>query len=462
MKLRLDEPIEASGSFWQPEEPDAQISGVLRITESGRATLELRGAIFNVPDRDVHRFVGVIDRLGAVTLDQCYTSSFTLAGTQAVWRFYVRYALVGVHYGAQECMSFEQVTLSVEGLDEWLGISGFRIDPTSYFPDSGRLGQFSVDFQVPDTTAVELSEDLELEFFYGVTLPSLQRVITEVTIRQESYIRLKPRNPLHIDDLISLSMNIRNFLCFAIGQTVSIRTFTVRTQEIRREYDDRMVPIEVYFQSPHHLDEAPDVHEHRMLFRYPEIRDDIGMMLVRWLDGYEIYKPTLDLYFTSRFDFAMYLDVRFTNLAQALEAMHRRTSDDTVMPIEEFTAIRDSLLSVCPPHRMEWLKARLRYDNELSLRRRLKHLVEPFQEWFGNRRRREAFVGKVVDSRNYLTHFDQSLEVSVIDGQDLYELCEKLDALIQLNLLKAIGFSEDAIRSIVQDPHRPLKRKLQI
>ena len=67
--MRLDEPIEASGSFWQPEEPDAQFSGVLRITESGRATLELRGAIFNVPAGDAHRFVGVVDRLGAVTLD---------------------------------------------------------------------------------------------------------------------------------------------------------------------------------------------------------------------------------------------------------------------------------------------------------------------------------------------------------------------------------------------------------
>ena len=379
-----------------------------------------------------------------------------------MWRFYVRYALVGVQYGEQEIIPFEQVTLSVEGLDEWLGISGFRIDPTSYFPDSGRLGQFSVDFQVPDTTAVELSEDLELEFCYGVTLPPLQRVITEVTIRQESYIRLKSRIPLHIDDLISLSMNIRNFLCFAIGQTVSIRTFTVRAQEIRREYDGGMVPIKVYFQSPHHPDESPDVHEHRMLFRYPEIRDDIGTKLVRWLDGYEIYKPTLDLYFTSRFDFAMYLDIRFTNLAQALEAMHRRTSDDTVMPIDEFTAIRNSLLSTCPPHRIEWLKARLRYDNELSLRQRLRHLVEPFQEWFGNSSRREAFVSKVVDTRNYLTHYDQNLEDRATGGQGLYDLCEKLDALIQLNLLKEIGLSEDAIRSIVQDPHRPLKRKLQI
>ena len=456
--MRLDEPIEASGSFWLPEEPDAQFSGVLRITKSGRATLELSGRFINFLDTDALRFVGNADGLGLVTLDQCYTSSFSLGGRSS-WRFHVEYVLVGVGYRTEESISFEQVTFSVEGFDEWMSISGFSIGPADFLTN---LGQLSIDFRVPDSIAFGLSNDLDMEFCFGVVYPQLKRVITEATIKQEAYIRLRSREPLSIADLKSLSLKIRNFLCFAIGQTVSITTFAVQTEHISSEFDGRMVPIKVYFQSPHHPEEVPAIYEHRMLFRYAEAGHHIEAMLVKWLNGYEEYKPTLDLYFTSMFDFSMYLDVRFTGLVQALEALHRRTSEETVMAAAEFNAIRESLLSQCPPDRREWLEARLKYDNELSLRQRLKRLIVPFRQWFGNSRNREMFVGRVVDTRNYLTHYDQSLADSAADGQELYELCEKLDALIQLNLLKEIGLSEDAIRSIVQDPHRPLKRKLQI
>ena len=458
--LRLDERIEASGSFWLPEEPDRKFSGVLCISDSGNATLEVREETRQItfPIEEGIRIVGRMDQLGYVTLEECISRSFS-SGLSSTWSFYVRYVLVGVGFEDGETPHFEQVQFSVEGLSDWLGISGFNIPLEEY---SSNQGQITISFRIPNSIEVPLSEDLDMEFCFGVTFPSIRRVITEATMSQNAYIRLKSRNHLHIDDIVELSLKIRNFLCFAIGQTVSIRTFTVHTDTIRREYDDsQMVPIRVYFQSPQHPDEAPEIREHRMLFRYPEIKDDIGSMLVKWLDGYEIYNPTLSLYFTARFDFVMYLVVRFTNLTQALEAMHRRTSDKTVMQVEEFTSIQDSLLTQCPANQKVWLKTRLQYANELSLRQRLKRLVAPFREWFGNSESREAFVGKVVDTRNYLTHYDQGLACRAAGGQDLYDLCEKLDALIQLNLLKAIGFSDDAIRLVVNGPYSPLKRKLR-
>ena len=223
--MRLSEPIEAAGSFWLPEEPDRKFSGVLRISESGRATLELQeqNRRYDFPkDNDV-RFAGIVDKLGYITLEQCQNLSFSV-GSLSIWRFYARYVLVGVAYEVDDSPYFEQVRFSVEGLDEWLGFSGFKIDHEAYFSN---LGQLSIRFQVPDTIAYSLSGDFDLEFCFGVSYPSLKAVITEATIKQEAYIRLKSRTPIHIDDLAALSLKIRNFLCLAIGQTVSIKTFTV-------------------------------------------------------------------------------------------------------------------------------------------------------------------------------------------------------------------------------------------
>ena len=45
--MRLAEPIETTGMFWLPEQPDTQLSGVLKISESSEITVDLAGAFGN-------------------------------------------------------------------------------------------------------------------------------------------------------------------------------------------------------------------------------------------------------------------------------------------------------------------------------------------------------------------------------------------------------------------------------
>ena len=166
--MRLSEPIEAAGSFWLPEEPDRKFSGVLRISESGRATLELQeqNRHYDFPtDNDV-RFAGIVDKLGYITLERCQNLSFSV-GSLSIWRFYARHVLVGVAYEVDDGPYFEQVRISFEGLDDWLGLSGFNFDPTAYLSN---LRQISVGFQLPDTIAYSLSDDLDLEFCFGASI----------------------------------------------------------------------------------------------------------------------------------------------------------------------------------------------------------------------------------------------------------------------------------------------------
>ena len=458
--MRLSEPIEASGSFWLPEEPDAEFSGVLRISEAGSITLDIQGGYVPFLDLGALRFVGMTDRLGAVTLESCYNQS-SYIGSPSKWSFHVEYVLVGVHIDADELLAFEEVTLSIEGLGEWLAISGIDFD--SDFDACGN-GTWSVNFQLPSPITLALSDDLDLEFSFGVQFsPVRLPTNTKAVVEQHSYASLRLKEQIHFTELRCLAIKIRNFLWFATSVPVSIQTFTVRTEQIKRErqgVESQPYPIRVYFQSPHHLEKAPSISGHRMLFRLPDVRDNLECIVSEWLRSYEKFRPTFDLYFSSSVDFSMYLEVRFTGLVQALEAMHRRTSDETVMPQEEFNSIRDSLLSDCPSSRREWLETRLKYDNELSLGQRLKRLVAPFRQWFGNNTEREAFIRKVVDTRNYLTHYDQSLVDKAADGQELHNLCEKLDALIQLNLLKAVGFQNNDIEALVSRAHSPLKWRL--
>ena len=86
-------------------------------------------------------------------------------------------------------------------------------------------------------------------------------------------------------------------------------------------------------------------------------------------------------------------------------------------------------------------------------------MIEPFKDLFGNSKKRNSFIGKVVDTRNYLTHYDSSLENKADSGEDLGKLYTKLEALFQLHFLRLIGIDDNTIKSMVNENYA-LRNKL--
>ena len=85
-----------------------------------------------------------------------------------------------------------------------------------------------------------------------------------------------------------------------------------------------------------------------------------------WLD------PVCALYFGTLYNPSRYLDLNFLSLVHAIEAYHRRGSDETDKPAGEHEARLKEILDAAPAAYRDWLGEKLRYSNELSLRRRLK------------------------------------------------------------------------------------------
>jgi len=52
----------------------------------------------------------------------------------------------------------------------------------------------------------------------------------------------------------------------------------------------------------------------------------------------------------------------------------------------------------------------------------------------------------VVDTRNYLTHYEEDPEKCVVRGEDLYHLIQKLKILLEICLLTELGFSSEEIK----------------
>ena len=465
--MRLSESIEKTGFFWLPEEPKNRLPGVLRISESGKITLKISYSLDlsedatkkfppgfpleGLEDRNLNRVVGIIDN-DLITLDECFykDGNTSLTGGVSTSTIYANRAFIGVNYDEKEKISFSEIIFSVDGLDEWLLVSGFQVEPS--WKENGGLENVSIHFSPPEEISFNLPDGVELKFTFSWSWPSPNS--TEVRINQKAYISLKSKELRPIEYFLDLVSKLHNFLCFAIDKTVSLDSVTCYsseiTQEIWGEKKDE-IPIKVYYRSIPYSEIEPEVHWPDMLFSYRNIADKIEKILTKWLESYEIYEPAFNLYFASMFSGQKYLEWKFLSLAQGIETLHRRSSQYTEMPDEEFIKLKRSILEGIPENKKDWLEARLKYANELSLRKRIKQMIKPFKDLFGNGRQRDSFIGKVVDTRNYLTHYDSRLETKAASRESLWELCMKLEALFQLHFLWLIGMDIESIKSIVNE-----------
>ncbi len=197
-----------------------------------------------------------------------------------------------------------------------------------------------------------------------------------------------------------------------------------------------------------------------MLFRFEQIREDAQRIVNNWFDAYDKIAPALDLYFSTKTGAHKYLESQFLALAQGLETYHRRTSNEKLMDEAVFKELTENLIKQCPEENKEWLSGRLKYGNEVNLRRRIKLIIEPFKEFIGTNKEREKLINTIVDTRNYLTHYDNSLESKAASDKDLFSLCRKMEAIFQIHLLQVLGFTQIQIKSIF-DNSDELQQKLK-
>ena len=471
--MRLAKPIETTGLFWLPEQPDTKLSGVLKISELGEITVDLAGMFGDplvTPRRlgvsarpsedeaapDPGRIVGILERGGRLTLDRCLHQKgrFSLPGHVSTSTVSAELALVGAEYSKGEEVLFSEFRFSVEGLDAWLSISGIEIEPNT----ASRGGL--IRYHVPDDIPVHVPTEAELRFRFGLTLPSVSVPITVATVQQTAEVQIKLREPRPIEYFSSMAFKLCNFLTLVLDEAVSIQSMTGYLDQETTGGESRRVPVKLYGQFAPWPEKKPTIRLHYALFRYPQVAIQLDNIMGKWFENYETFEPAFNLYFALRAQPSQFLDTKILWLCQALETFHRRSSDETEMSEEEFASLRKLVMQNCPPNRKQWLGPRLR--NELSFRDRIKRLLGPLNRWFGDVEKREAFVKIVCDTRNYLTHYDEATTKNRAIGSDeQFELYEKLEALFQLHLLGQLGFDDLLIDSIIQG-NRRLRRRLGI
>lgn len=458
--MRIAETLTKSGFFWLPSDSENKLPGTLTVRDGGEIELEVLGFFKGYqPLKDappISRIVGIIEKDGYVTLDEClYTNSTMTFGGISKAHVFVHRALFGIGYDEQEPVILDDFRFSVEGLEDWLGLSG--IETTHDLANKTA----TIKYVPQDEITLSLENGLQLAFGLSWTLPGSHRV-TEAKITQKAYVRLRAPEPRPLDEFTSTARLLTNFFCFATDETVTLDSVTGRmTNPPSKEGEaPERLDMRIVFQSLPFSEKPPKAEWHRMLFRFTEVRDSAQTMINNWLAAYETFRPALDLYFSATTGAHRFIDSRFLALVQAVETLHRRTSNETFLEQAAYDALAATIVGLCPDEHKEWLRSKLAYGNEISLANRIKRTIEPFKDRLGSSKERKRLVRSIVDTRNYLTHYDEALRHKVADGSDLYRLCQRLEGMLQLRFFSEVGFSSDQIGRIIEANDR-LRSKLE-
>ncbi|WP_175796552.1 HEPN domain-containing protein [Burkholderia anthina] len=461
--MRLIENFEKSGFFWLPSSPEKKVPGTLRILDGGNTNLEIVGSFENHFDSlntniNIGRIVGHIEGDKLVTLERCFYKTKSLSfGGIAKSSIRANKALIGVSYDDEEEVLINQFQFSVDGIDEWVGISGIKVDRQFESKTS------SISYLPPENISITLNDGLRLVITFTWTLPGFP-VTTEAKITQKAYFGLVSDEARPLDDFISAAYKITNLVGFSVDKTVCLESVTVAANSLPiGNFDGKPVlaKIALFYASLPYTKERPQIARHEMLFNFLQIRGDWERIINNWFSAYDLIDPALNLYFSTKTGVHKYLDSKFLALAQGLETYHRRTSNEKQMDEKAFESIKELLTEKCPEEYQEWLSGRLRHGNEINLRKRLKRIIEPFNDVIGSRDHQKRLISSIVNTRNYLTHYDQSLEAESSTGIDLWNLCKKMEAIFQLHILQVLGFSPDQIKAI-HDNSTELQQKLKI
>ena len=456
--MRVKEPIKCSGYFWLPSCEEQEVTGYLSISDGGEIELEIVGSLtddFN--DDEPGRILGHVEKYGYITLNDCvYTQRTTNFNGLSKATIVVHQAILGAIFDPDEELLFNALKFSVEGIDEWVHISGFSFT----LPTNPKDRSASITYQCPDKITFSLCNNMELSILFNWSFsesPGKKAAIT-----QKAYFRLSADEKKPLRDFTLAAYKITTLLCFAIDQTVSIEDLEVTSKDIKYSLEKTTPkPCKVYYQSIPFLNKSPKINVRDMLFTYRQIEINAETLFNSWFQAYDDIKPALDLYFSVKNEAQTYLDGKFLALVQGLEAYHRKTSHRKSMSDAEYELLSQHLLSNCPsdkPKWCEWLTLRLKYGNEISLRNRITEIIKPYSKYFGNKKKRDYIINKIVDTRNYLSHWDDSLQQSAATSYELWPLFEATEALFQLQLLRILGFTNKEINSIL-DLH--LKNKLK-
>ena len=452
-KYTLCDDFELRGIWWLPENVDQQVSGVLTFDSENKIRLELIGSFKQLPDfgksevekKDI--ILGITDDGRICTIADCYESNSTLNFPGISCQiFETNYLLEGAHCNSIEKIKFEKISIGFDYLEEWAGHYPIK---TNFEKDKNNKNTgFTVKCDFPGKVEFYINFlGAKLSTSYGAQTKDASTKAT--TLQFNSFLDLQPDE---LKDFVWYRKQlfvIQQMLTLLIGQVTYPNKIIAS-----KSFEDRE-SINIFWIQSKKQKIIKLIHQD-MIITLPEMKQEFCSVLEKWFSNSDELESTYNLFFGALFNSSLYLNFHFLSLMQAIETFHRQIFSGKYIEQEEYDEksqkIKTNIPTEFPSDLRDAIKSRIKYGNEYSLRKRIKGLFESTNDLTRKivTDDYKSFIGKIVDTRNYFTHYDDELKSAALSGSGLYYACQRLKIFIIVLLLKNIGLNEEIIRNVIQ------------
>lgn len=355
-------------------------------------------------------------------------------GTQLVF--------VGGLFSSPDYVLVGEAYVETSRLGDWLGDVGLRSRVGN--PDNPE--EVAIYLERVSLPAVTIG-DAVFSFGRGWGTSGIGNQLGQLTVSPA--VNIAFAHPVRLRDVLDRWVApLVNFLTLATGVPCALERIQIRSDKAETHNPTDRVDVLVP------MKQTPDPKPGRrlippdMLFSRQQIGEDLESVMRGWYRASDELQDVAGRYFGTRYG-QTYVDTRFIALAQAVEILHRRQHPGGVVSKEESRRRVSEIVASAPEAFQAWLRGKLEWSNEPTLRERLSDLlaampavVAPIAD------DRAAFINLVTDTRNHMTHSDPRLKTKAAAGADLYWLNERLGVVIQAGLLMAVGLTQERVAEL--------------
>ena len=446
---------EIKGKWWLPDKPERRIFGTLKIYYDIFSELELFGllkdkkmsAIFIEPKL----ILGQSIKGEEITLYKC--SEYTTSNDRSL--FHINSIFIGLHFIDEEQIRFKNIYVEFLHLDKWFWQgSDFEI---KYFPNE----ETRISYKPSSYIQVDLSDinlDYKIRIKTGIEGNANFGPRSKIKYEQKTFVEITTTNlnMKSFNDFKRVIFLLQDFFSFGIMKPAYPILIRGETESYKKNQNHKAYPplIEIYYliRGIPNLNENLNIFD--MLFCFKDISNKLELVLKNWFKKINSLSAVFQLYFASLYNPSLYLEYKFLSLVQAIEAYCRIRYNGKYVSDGEYELVHDKILKSIIENTKNGLQcslmSKLKYGNELSLKTRICRLfkknIEITKLFIKNE---ENFIDKVIKTRNYLVHQDESLKELSFKKEELFSTNIKLKIMIEKYLLKEIGFDSEEIKALL-------------
>lgn len=372
---------------------------------------------------------------------------------------YANYAFWGLYATSINDVKFPKVVVDFGNIIEWSDLCKYEWR----FNDNGGTDLL---WSHKSSVEIELRDNLHVSFNPRQGSIGGDMLGIEISANQHIEVEFQYNQPVPWETILEDVLNIQYLIGVGVNQKVNFNSIKYCHDSIKYCHDSKFIELRVstdkvsnYYEplsviigvGESHLIQTNNAHQY--LYTLPQFINNNA--LKKWCENYDVLKPILDLYFTASSGVATTAEILFLNLTQALETYHARLITNNAKTYPDRVAKLVNSFVPNGHNTQKWTDYLLdenqkKIKNKINLRSRLADLtfadgVLPFLP--EHKLPPTEYIRKVVDTRNYYTHYDPKKLKKAFTKEQLPWVNDHLLALLEYHLLVLLGFDSNEVRT---------------